>query len=84
MSLATVLKQLIRAALFSFGIAICLFVLISVASTVATGGERSLDPDDARTVFTTAFVISLIFFVAVKMLRTKSRSQDDDADAEIR
>jgi hypothetical protein len=72
------LKQLPRAALFSFGIALSLFMLASMGSMVLTGGEHIFGPSEARIVFATAFSISLICFVAVALLRARSDSADDD------
>lgn len=72
------LKQLPRAVLFSFGIALCLFMIASIGSMVLTGGDRAFGPSEARIVFATAFVISLIGFAAVALLRARSDVADDD------
>lgn len=72
------LKQLPRAALFSFGIALCLFMIVSIGSMVLASGERALGPSEARIVFTAAFVIALICFAVGALLRAKSDSADDD------
>lgn len=72
------LKQLPRAALFSFGIALCLFMLTSLGSMVLTGGEHAFGPSEARIVFVTAFVISLICFAAVALLRARTAADDGD------
>lgn len=79
---STVLKQLPRAALFSFGIALCLFMLASVGSMVLTGGERAFGPSEARIVFGTAFVISLIGYAVIALLRARSDAADDGDGAD--
>ena len=72
------LKQLPRAALFSFGIALCFLMVAAVRAMVFTGGEHAFGPSEARRVFTAAFVISLICFAVVGLLRSRSDSADDE------
>lgn len=72
------LKQLPRAALFSFGIALCFLMVAAVGAMVFTGGEHAFGPSEARLIFTAAFVISLICFAVVALLRARSDSADDE------
>lgn len=72
------LKQLPRAALFSFGIAICLFMFASIGSMALTSGEQSFGPSEARIVFAIAFVISLIGYAVAAVLRARSDAADDE------
>jgi hypothetical protein len=65
------MKQLPRTILFSFGIALCLFMIASVGSVVLTDGESAFGPSEARTVFMVSFLVSLIFFLGRSLLRGK-------------
>lgn len=64
-------RQLPRTILFSFGIALCIFMIVSVGSVVLTDGENTFGPSEARIVFTTSFVVSFIFFFTRSLLRGK-------------
>ncbi len=74
---SAVLQQLPRAALFSFGIAVCVFILASVGSVGLAGGEYAFGPSEGRIVFKAAFVVSLVVYVVVAMLRAKGDSADE-------
>jgi hypothetical protein len=63
--------------MFSFGIAICLFMIASIGTMVFTGGEHAFDPSEARSVFVTAFVIAFTCFAARALLRGRRDSTDD-------
>lgn len=68
------LKQLPRTVLFSFGVALGLFMIASVGSVVLTDGEHAFGPREARLVFTSTFIVSFIFFVVRALLRGKKGS----------
>jgi len=65
-----VMKQLPRAILFSFGIALCMFMIASIGSVVLTDGENAFEPREARIIFIASFVVSFIFFL-IRLLRNK-------------
>jgi len=65
------MKQLSRIVIFSFGIALCLFMIVSAGSAVLTNGEHTFGPSEARLVFTITFVVSFIFFFVKALLRWK-------------
>ncbi|MCL2525402.1 MAG: hypothetical protein FWF20_11925 [Betaproteobacteria bacterium] len=81
-----VLKPLFRIAMFSFGTAVGLTMIVSVGLIVLTGGEHVGGPSEGRTIFHVAFAISLIGYVVAAVLRGKSDSAENgrDTDAGLR
>ena len=65
------MKQLPRTLLFSFGVALSLFIIASVGSVMLTDGELAFGPREARLVFASTFVASFIFFSVRALLRGK-------------
>lgn len=63
------IKQLPRAVLFSFGIALCLFMIVSFGAMVLTDREHAFGPGERRLVFATAFVVSFTFFSVKALLQ---------------
>jgi len=63
------MKKLPQTLLFSFGMAICLFMIVFVGSVVLTDGGGAFGPGEGRTVFTGSFLVALVFFLARSLRR---------------
>jgi hypothetical protein len=66
---ATLLRQLPRMLLVSFGTALCVLIVATMASMVLTSGERPFGPDEGRLAFSISFAISFLTYAVVVLLR---------------
>lgn len=66
------LKQLPRLVVFSFAVALVVFIFISIGSIVFSGGKHAFDTNEARFVFITVFIVSLIYLFVKALVRAKS------------
>ena len=65
------IKQLPKTMVFSFGLALCVLLIVTVGSMVLTNGEYHFGPSNARHVFTVAFLVLFVFFSIRALLRGK-------------
>jgi len=61
---SSMLRALSRAAVFSFGIALCLLLIAAIAWPMLAGSERAYGPNEARVVFSIAFLVALLGIAA--------------------
>lgn len=65
------MKELLRILAFSFGLALCSLMVISVGIVIFTGGNRALDPSGARMVFLSLFLFWLLSLGATRWWKTR-------------
>jgi len=66
----SVFSKLSKIVMFSFGIAVCLLVVASIGSVILSSGSLVFGPKEARTVFSVAFVASLVGLLGVELVRS--------------
>jgi ABC-type nickel/cobalt efflux system permease component RcnA len=66
---ANLLRQLPRMLLVSFGTALCVLMVATIASMVLTSGERTFGADEGRLAFTISFAVSFLTYAVVVLLR---------------